>query len=271
MLEPHRDEGFVKLRDHAAAAGGAAIRRTRHEQLGGLLGDRRAAFGRAPIAEVACRGPQQRNRIDAGVRPEAAILGGDRRVDDRLRQRGRVERRRPAAVAGARLVQQFAVAIVDERRAASRRSEKAAGERGQPNPRQHRDGRTEPGGSRTDDRTVTGSHRFTSMVAVAVRPEISGAYISSTCAGATRNDPAVVARTMYENSWWPPARRVANRRTRSSCRSTRSNVPRFHTSSQLGVSVPSCSSVCFATSAAVVLNQDSTGSKPAGTGSVTAT
>src|SRR6185295_713150 len=118
------------------------------------------------------------------------------------------------------------------------------------------------GGARERDRIHTG-----------VRPEaaISGAYISSTCAGATTNDPDVVARTTYENSWWPSARRVANSSTRSSCRSTRSKVPRFQTSSQLGASVPSCSSVCLAMSAAVVLNHDSTGSKPAGIGSVTAT
>src|SRR5262252_5843216 len=161
--------------------------------------------------------------------------------------------------------------IVDERRDAVRRIEQAGRKRTEPDPRHHRGGDHEGGSNPEDDPTVTKRHRFTSIVAVAVRPEISGAYISSTCAGATTNDPAVVARTTYENSWWPSARRVANSSTRSSWRSMRSNVPRFHTSSPLGVSVPACSSVCFATSAAVVLNHDSTGSKPAGIGSVTAT
>src|SRR5262245_33899091 len=41
----------------------------------------------------------------------------------------------------------------------------------------------------------TGFHRVTSIVAVSVRPNTSGSYISSTCAGAVRNVPAVVART----------------------------------------------------------------------------
>jgi hypothetical protein len=37
---------------------------------------------------------------------------------------------------------------------------------------------------------------FTSMTVVAVRPKISGSYISSARAGAVRKVPAVVARTM---------------------------------------------------------------------------
>ncbi len=41
---------------------------------------------------------------------------------------------------------------------------------------------------------------MTSIVAVSVRPNTSGSYISSTCAGAVRNVPDVVARTTYENS-----------------------------------------------------------------------
>src|SRR5690349_2996964 len=39
-------------------------------------------------------------------------------------------------------------------------------------------------------------HLFTSIVVVAVRPNTSGSYISSARAGAVRNVPAVVARTM---------------------------------------------------------------------------
>ena len=40
------------------------------------------------------------------------------------------------------------------------------------------------------------AHRLTSITCVAVRPNTSGSYISSARAGAVRNVPAVVARTM---------------------------------------------------------------------------
>jgi hypothetical protein len=40
------------------------------------------------------------------------------------------------------------------------------------------------------------AYLFTSIVDVAVRPQTSGVYISSARAGAVRNVPAVVARTM---------------------------------------------------------------------------
>jgi len=39
------------------------------------------------------------------------------------------------------------------------------------------------------------TYRFTSITVVAVRPKISGVYISSARAGAVRKEPAVVART----------------------------------------------------------------------------
>src|SRR5262249_37390826 len=154
--------------------------------------------------------------------------------------------------------------IGDDRRDPVRRIEQPVGQRTEPEP----GGRCREDDGADADRPTTSGHRLTlaslmSMVAVAVRPDTSGAYISSTCAGATTKDPAVVARTTYENSWCPSASRVAKSSTRSSWRSTRSKVPRFQTSSQRGASVPSCSSVCLATSAAVVLNHDSTGSKPA--------
>ena len=57
--------------------------------------------------------------------------------------------------------------------------------------------------------------------AVAVRPKTSGSYISSACAGAVRNVPAVVARTMYdEDVRGLRSSRVAKSWTRSSWRST---------------------------------------------------
>jgi hypothetical protein len=48
----------------------------------------------------------------------------------------------------------------------------------------------------TTDFTLEMRHFLTSIVAVAVRPKISGSYISSACAGAVRKVPAVVARAM---------------------------------------------------------------------------
>ncbi len=65
--------------------------------------------------------------------------------------------------------------------------------------------------SRRDFARRSGRRRYllTSITAVDVRPNTSGEYISSARAGAVRNEPAVVARTMYVNSCRPSLRRVA--------------------------------------------------------------
>src|SRR5215471_5211957 len=127
---------------------------------------------------------------------EAAVFRRDGRVDKRRRQPGGRHPGRPRAVDASRFVQQFAAPIDDGRRLRFAQIEKSGRDWTQPDicadDQQHDETRC------PDDRAA--AHRITSTVSVDVRPEISGAYISSARVGATTNVPAVVARTMYENS-----------------------------------------------------------------------
>jgi hypothetical protein len=88
------------FRAHAADAAA----RTRQQQLRHLLRDRRSPLDDAMAADVARGGAHDRDRIDAGMPPEAPILSRNRGVDQRRRQLIGREPRGAAAVACARLV-----------------------------------------------------------------------------------------------------------------------------------------------------------------------
>ncbi len=111
---------------------------------------------------------------------------------------------------GPRLVQDFPVAIDDGRRAHRRRDvEQPLRQRAEADPRGERDARKrracrrapQPGprphpSDALHDLRPDPFHGLTSTTTDAVRPNTSGSYISSTCAGAVEYVPAVVARTM---------------------------------------------------------------------------
>jgi hypothetical protein len=212
MLEPDRHDRLAQFGEDPAPAAGLG---TRQQQLGHLLRDRRAAFEQPAPPEVANRRARDGDRIQTGMHEEPVVLGGDRRVDERLREFVRGQPRGPAAVGRPRFVQQLPVAIDHLGRFGMPEVKQAGRQRADPQVREGGD--RYDGHSQQDPAPV---HRFTSIVCVLERPETSGAYISSTRAGATVNAPAVVARTMYENSWWPSLNRNANSATRLSCRST---------------------------------------------------
>src|SRR6266508_6492818 len=120
---------------------------------------------------------------------KAMILRGDRRAHDVLRQIARREMLATSAIRRERLVQDDTIAVDDRRRRhQSRRRNRTASD-----PDRKSDHRTENRQQTTDNRF----HRFTSITLVAVLPNTSGSYISSACAGAAMNTPAVVARSRY--------------------------------------------------------------------------
>ena len=215
MLQPQRDDGFASLCHEFAPAAGAF--QPREQQLGHLLGDRRSTFDNAAAANVADGCADQCHRIDSGMRPESAVLCCNCRVDEHRRQPFGRQPFGAVAVAGACLVQHFAGAIEHCRRFTLIRREQVHRKRSDAEPAGP--GRDCQGGDPRQPPSCR-DHRLTSIVCVAVRPRTSGSYISSTRDGAVTNMPAVVARTTYENSWCPSLKRVANSRTRSSCRST---------------------------------------------------
>ena len=209
MLEAQRDDRLLDLRSPPAPPrrAGGQLRAPIEQQLRHLLGQRRAAFDAIEGGDVAPRRPRHRDRIDAPVRMEAMVLGGQRRRDQRRRQPIGAQPHLARAEIGARFVEHFAVAVEDGRRAhrfglveqASRQRAQAdpgraddAGDgqtRGRPphgTAAKHRRLAEQPGppasgAGRPREQRL---HFFTSIAAVAVRPNTSGSYISSACAGA---------------------------------------------------------------------------------------
>src|ERR1051325_10695613 len=261
-LELQRDDGLIELLPARAAL--------QHE-LRDLLGDRGAAFDDFAAADVMSKRTKNGDRIDAGVDVEPLVLCGDGRALDVVRDLAQPGAARAAAAEG--LVEDDAVAVEDRRRCLRRDRrqrretdvERCDGDRHDVEGGGHAAAPTAPAWPAHSTRG-----HFTSTTALAVLPNTSGSYISSTCAGAATKRPAVVARTRYVNSCVPSPRRVAKSETRSSWRSTWSKPPCCHHDIQ---SSPCASALrCGSdSSVAVVANHDSTGSVPAGIGSTTAT
>ena len=90
----------------------------------------------------------------------------------------------------------------------------------------HPDSGRRPARVATDAPPRAALHGCTVTMAEPVRPKTSGSYISSTCVGAVRKVPEVVARATWVKLCSPSESRVAKSSTRSSWRSTRSKPPR---------------------------------------------
>ena len=226
MFQSKRDDGFLQFRSDTPRRWGhtrillTLFPATGQQQLGDLLRHGRSALNDLQGPGVVQRSSADRDRVDAWMQPEATILGGNRCGDDVVRKRVG-ETRAARALVRARLVKNGAVPIEHRRRYRAPIAQQSFGERAEPYPAEQR---TCPRGNHPDgplpacNPAEAGSHscehqRVTSMVVVSVRPNTSGSYISSACAGAVRNVPDVVARTTYESSWCPSASLVAKRRT----------------------------------------------------------
>jgi hypothetical protein len=223
VLEAQRDQRFAQLRAEAARPD---VVTPLQQQLGDLLRDRRSPFDDAPFGEVLTGRARERQRIHSDMRMKPPVFRGQRRVDEDGRQRRRVQRLDARAVGRQRFVQHASTSIDDHpgcradpveqprgQGAASQPDEAAEGDRRQPQNDtadpwrakhfQHLTAETRHGGGTKLTKifvvaTVGAFQRyfFTSITAVAVRPNTSGSYISSACAGAVRKVPAVVARAM---------------------------------------------------------------------------
>src|SRR5207302_22861 len=180
-LEPQRDDGFPDFR-------GDRARRIAEEHFRDLLRNRRSAFGRAEAYDVVNDRAANRDRIDAEVLLETAILGGDGGVRDGWRD---VIQPLVARAGGRqRLIENDAVAIDDGRRRVGRNRRNWS----EANPQRERD---QTAGEAAGGPCETGlDHGLTSTTSLAVLPNTSGSYISSANIGAVMNVPAVVARTM---------------------------------------------------------------------------
>src|SRR5262249_39056026 len=193
------------------------------------------------------------------------VFRRERRLHERVRQGVGIEEAASRALRRQRLVERGAVPVDDLRRHLGGQADESPGQRTDTNPAD-----AESAEEAETAEKLPAARGWPAPTAEPDRPNTSGSYISSARAGAVPNVPAVVARTTYEKTCSPSASRVAKRSTRSSWRSTWSKPPLSHqaTQSPRWLSASSCS---WARSAAVVANHDSTGSNPAGSGSVTAT
>ena len=119
MLEAQRDDRLLDLRSPPAPPrrAGGQLRAPIEQQLRHLLRQRRAALDAIERGDVAPRRARHRDRIDAPVRVEAMVLGGQRRRDQRRRQPIGAQPHLARAEIGARLVEHLAVAVEDGRRA----------------------------------------------------------------------------------------------------------------------------------------------------------
>ena len=111
MFESQRHDGLAHFRRNRA-------RRIAEQHLRDLLGDRRAAFDRAQMSHVVHDRPRDRDRVDAQMVLEAAILGSDRGRGDVFRND--VEPLVARTGGGQRLVQNDAVAVDDGGRGVGR-------------------------------------------------------------------------------------------------------------------------------------------------------
>ena len=199
MFEPQRDHRLVDLRRPAAAA----IRVTAVEQqLGDLLRDRGAAFDDAALGEVGLEraqhaigstpGCDQKRRSSAAI-VAATSVGG----------KVGCERASSARAIGARASYRGtpwrSTTIVDGAGSSSRpegsgpsRSHNAVTHASRCDTAIPSFQRGSPQAVQQPAESAVGAwraHRFTSIIVVAVRPKISGVYISSARAGAVRKDP----------------------------------------------------------------------------------
>ena len=85
--------------------------RPRFQQPRGLHGQGRAAGDHAPGPRPLHRGARQRERVDAGMPAEAAVLGGDQHVEQVRRHVGRGGRQPPDAARGGQDGERAALAV----------------------------------------------------------------------------------------------------------------------------------------------------------------
>src|SRR5207302_7636388 len=77
-LEPQSQQRLARLASEAALRG-------QEQHLGELLGDGAAALDDMPGAQIAKRGANQANRVDAEMAVETAVLGSDHRFRQKRR------------------------------------------------------------------------------------------------------------------------------------------------------------------------------------------
>ncbi len=113
MFQPQREDGLADLFPHTTRP----FRRPAIEQeLRDLLRDRRATLDDTALDEVLAQSPGDGDRIDARMRPEATVLGRERRRDEDRRQVPRVEVHVARAITRQRLVERHAATIDDDGR-----------------------------------------------------------------------------------------------------------------------------------------------------------
>jgi hypothetical protein len=126
MFEAQRDERLVRLgRDAATPRRLLAV----EQQLRDLLRDRGRTFDDAALGEVRTQRPQHRERIEAQVAVEPAILGSKRRGDEPRRQGVGGKSNGPCGLARQRLVDWRAMAIHDHRGRRGRCRQQRGGQR----------------------------------------------------------------------------------------------------------------------------------------------
>ena len=105
-LQPEREEGFLDLAVDGALVG-------KEEVLGELLRDRRTTLDDVVGAEVLEQRPRRTDDVDAEMRIEAAVLGGERRLDQMI---GKVFQRDRVVVLDAAAADRIVVAVEEGHR-----------------------------------------------------------------------------------------------------------------------------------------------------------
>ena len=182
VLDAQGEQRFAQL----APRGAIAV----DEHLDRLLRQRRSAFDHPAGAHVVPEGPHEREGVDPRVMEEARVLRGQGGLHERVGKAVGIDEAAALAFGGERLPQGLAVARDDLGRGVLVQGEKTGGQGPQPDPARA-EGRGQGDRHRTAPRPL---HGCTVTTAEPVRPKTSGSYISSTCVGAVRNVPEVVAR-----------------------------------------------------------------------------
>src|SRR5262249_34388974 len=163
----------------------------RDDGAGELLRDRARAGDDVPLAGGLKEGPDHGDRVDSDVREEARVLGGEQRRHDGAGQLVERNPGRELAVLRPDFAQEPAAAIADlEARSPGGRDERRGQGRERRHERERRDRheqrRADPGERHPE---TTTSRHWTTTVSAAVRPNVSGVYISSAFVGGSTNLP----------------------------------------------------------------------------------
>ncbi len=208
-LEPHRPQCLLDLPGQRSFPG--------HQHPRELLRDRGSSGHDPTGADVAPRCPGDRHRVHARVGEEALVLGRDERVTEVRRDLLACDRNRSSVLPRSQLAQQPSAAIENPHRRdrtgiehplrkwtadPESRSRDRHAERAADRPRNA----AEPCSARGPHRLDTCGGIRTSNDPPSERPDTSGSYISSPCAGLSRKVPGVVARATNEATCTPGGR-----------------------------------------------------------------